>query len=445
VYPRRPAFEREDATLESTKQALVDPHNGTGEGALRRDAVAYVMIAFAWSWLMWILVIKLHLREAFLNIGSAGPAIAAIILSLRHRSDSSRGFIARWACFVALLPPCCIVLSLHYASRDTNRLVSHFDPLLILPAILPAWIISGAFSRDIGVIALLRRLVHQPRRWSLFALLSFPTFLLVPAIVVHHLGGHLVRPADNGKLPIVVAEVTISFAYNFLFTAVQEEPGWRGFLLDRMQHRLSPLVSSLWVWLPWALWHGPLDYLRPVPFTLTVWLLLRVVFMIPLTIILTRFYNRSGRSIQATAIFHAGMNTFPFVLPYSQPAWALIFVWAAYVVIRERMWRCTPKPSAALYREHCEGNRDCAHRPDRIQRHDEVDPSLWFVLGLGCKWPIFLAFSGGLSGTGLFGDGPFRGRTEYTLIAIMIVATISTSRSFEALFVRSDVWAEDLY
>ena len=93
------------------------------------------------------------------------------------------------------------------------------------------------------------------------------------------------------------------------------------------------------VWLPWALWHWPLDHFRPVPFTPTVWVLLRVVFMIPLAITLTWFYNRSGRSIQAVAIFHAGMNTFPFILPYSQPAWGLIFVWAAYVVIRERMWR----------------------------------------------------------------------------------------------------------
>ena len=192
--------------MEPAKLTLPDLNNGPDEGALRKDAVAYVTIAFAWSWLMWILVIKLRLQEAFLNIGSAGPAIAAIILSLPHRSDPSRGYIARWACFVALLPLCCIVLSLHYASRDTNRLVSHFDPLLVLPAMLPAWIISGAFSRDIAVIALMRRLVHWPRRWSVIALLSFPTFLLVPAIVVHQLGGRLVRPADNGKLPIVVAE-----------------------------------------------------------------------------------------------------------------------------------------------------------------------------------------------------------------------------------------------
>ena len=65
---------------------------------------------------------------------------------------------------------------------------------------------------------------------------------------------------------------------------------------------------------------------------------MRVVFLIPLTIILTWFYNRSG-SIQATALFHSSMNTVPFVLPYFPPAWELVFVWAAYAVTAERMWQ----------------------------------------------------------------------------------------------------------
>ena len=69
----------------------------------------------------------------------------------------------------------------------------------------------------------------------------------------------------------------------------------------------------------------PLDYYQPVRFTLVQEILLRVVTLIPLTIILTSFYNRSSRSIQATAIFHASMNTFPFVLPYYTPAWGTFF------------------------------------------------------------------------------------------------------------------------
>jgi hypothetical protein len=63
----------------------------------------------------------------------------------------------------------------------------------------------------------------------------------------------------------------------------------------------------------------PRDYYRPVRFTLVQEILLRVVTLIPLTIILTSFYNRSSRSIQATAIFHASMNTSHSCSPITRP------------------------------------------------------------------------------------------------------------------------------
>jgi membrane protease YdiL (CAAX protease family) len=317
---------------------------------LKREALAYVVIACALSWAMWIAAIKLQWREAFLNYGTCGPALAAMVLCYRHQTDFSASRTVRIAWFVGLLPVCWAALSLHYLWRSADGLPLHLDPLLIGPALLPAWIISGAFSRDLGVRALLRQLVHTPNRWSLFALLSFPAFLLIPAAVVHLLRGHLVNPSGTATISARVARASIFFAYNLFFVAVLEEPGWRGFLLDRLQSKFSPIVATILVWLPWALWHWPLDCYRPVRFTLTVWILLRVVFMIPLAIILTWFYRRSGRSIQATALFHAGMNTFPFVLPYSQPAFGLIFVWAAYAVISDRMWR--RDMNSATHRQH---------------------------------------------------------------------------------------------
>jgi membrane protease YdiL (CAAX protease family) len=54
--------------------------------------------------------------------------------------------------------------------------------------------------------------------------------------------------------------VIVEFGYAFFVGGgVSEEPGWRGFLLPRLQDRFSPLVASLLVWFPWALWHAPLD------------------------------------------------------------------------------------------------------------------------------------------------------------------------------------------
>jgi membrane protease YdiL (CAAX protease family) len=66
---------------------------------------------------------------------------------------------------------------------------------------------------------------------------------------------------------------------------------------------------------------------------------IRVVFLIPITIIMTWIYNRSGGNLLCTAIFHAGMNTFPFVLPYAPPVFVLVFLWAGYAVFSDKMWR----------------------------------------------------------------------------------------------------------
>ena len=90
-------------------------------------------------------------REEFLNFGSAGPAVAAMILSFRRQRDSRSAAVTRWAWFVALIVPCWIVFSLHYLWRANDGLGVHLNPVLIGPALLPALIISGS------VLARLRR------------------------------------------------------------------------------------------------------------------------------------------------------------------------------------------------------------------------------------------------------------------------------------------------
>jgi hypothetical protein len=59
---------------------------------------------------------------------------------------------------------------------------------------------------------------------------------------------------------------------------------------------------------------------------------LRVLLRFPLVIILSWLYNKSGRFIQASALFHASMNTLPFVFPHYAPGFGLLFVIAAYAI-----------------------------------------------------------------------------------------------------------------
>lgn len=303
-----------------------------------RVAWMYMGLAFALSWGAWIFAIKLHAGEAWLHLGSAGPALAAMILSRMHQSPSDLR-LRRILIFLIALTVCWIILCLQYAWRSRSDLAFTLEPWLIVPSALPAWIISAVFSSDSGVRRLLQRLVHSPNIWSVTAMLILPIIILVPAIAARLLHWPLVLPTAHRSAVASFTAGTTFFLYNLFFPATMEEPGWRGLLLDQLQKRWSPLKASLLVWVAWALWHLPLDYFRPGRFSLIMYLQVRLVFLVPIVFILTWIYNRAGQSIQATAIFHASMNTFPFVLPYFIPGFALLFAFAAYAIVSDRMWK----------------------------------------------------------------------------------------------------------
>jgi membrane protease YdiL (CAAX protease family) len=302
-------------------------------------AWSYILLAFAWTWTAWIVSIKLHAREEFLYIGTAGPAIAALVLCGGLRPSNLRPSLKRTGLFLGLLILLSALLTLYYSLRTHSGFSFHMAPLVLVPASIPAWILSSAFSRDREISSLFSRLIHRPNRWSLIALLIFPAVILSGAAIGRLLHQPLVMPPKHGSAINNFAYATVFFLFNIFFAALLEEPGWRGFLLPRLQRRWSPLLATLLVWLPWALWHAPLDYFRPGRFSLVAYLEMRVIFLIPIALILTWLYNRSGRSVQATTIFHASMNTFPFVLPYFMPSFALLFVIAGFAIVSDRMWR----------------------------------------------------------------------------------------------------------
>src|SRR3974377_1924069 len=92
------------------------------------DVWTYVALAFAFSWIAWILSIKLRAREEFLNFGTAGPAFAAMILSRNRLPSPSRSLLRRGVIFCAFLVLCWAVLSLHYLWRGGSDLRFSLNP-----------------------------------------------------------------------------------------------------------------------------------------------------------------------------------------------------------------------------------------------------------------------------------------------------------------------------
>ena len=315
----------------------------------------YLVLAYAISWLIWLTAQQFGVGpdqgEYIAAFGVAGPALAAVFLSRRGQDSTGERLPARLLSFALLW----LFAWAIYIANDKLRGIHAPTPLFYcatvgLLAAIPAWILSGAFTRDSGVGELLHALVHPDNwRWQAVSFFFWPAMLLIPAAIAYFFHRPLNWPQHRDAVWLSAAFGGISFLNNFLFTAALEEPGWRGFLLPRLQQRFSPLLASLLVWFPWALWHAPLDFHRPFRFTLVNYRLIRVVFLIPITIILTWFYNRSGGNLLTVVIFHAAMNTFPFVLPNYPPGYALVILFAVIVIFTDRMWRARSNPSTAAH------------------------------------------------------------------------------------------------
>jgi membrane protease YdiL (CAAX protease family) len=140
-----------------------------------------------------------------------------------------------------------------------------------------------------------------PLRWYAFAS-GLPILLLAVAVGANTALG---APPPTAAQLASWRGLPETFVFIVLFIALGEEPGWRGFLLPRLEQRFGPLRASLVLGAVWALWHLPLlgNEFAPahvVPFLVSVF---------AGSVVLTRLYDGSGGSVLLPMLMHATINT----------------------------------------------------------------------------------------------------------------------------------------
>jgi membrane protease YdiL (CAAX protease family) len=218
-----------------------------------------------------------------------------------------------------------------------------------LISVLPAYVVSGAYSSALGVRDHLKTLL-RPRGipvWYLVALLTFPAVQLTGAAVTRIFGGTVELHLGGYSAGGAVAAAALTFLNGFFFAGgINEETGWRGFALPRLQSRHSPLAAASIVWLFWALWHLPYDLASGEP-ALQV-LQNRVFFNFLWSVLFAWVFNNAKGSVLAPALFHPAMNTSGDVLPRTDAATALFVIIVAFAILRDRMWRRLPADHCAV-------------------------------------------------------------------------------------------------
>jgi membrane protease YdiL (CAAX protease family) len=94
---------------------------------------------------------------------------------------------------------------------------------------------------------------------------------------------------------------------------LQEEYGWRGYALPRLQGRFNALVSSIILGVLWSLWHLPYFYIGSESGYQYLWG--HMLSAVIISIIMTWLYNNTGGSILVALLSHNLFNVSNIIFP----------------------------------------------------------------------------------------------------------------------------------
>lgn len=220
--------------------------------------------------------------------------------------------------------------------------VAAFGPFLAALAVL------GMTQGRSGVKDLLRQMVRWRVNWRWYLVaLGLPVLLTgIAAYLNVRLGAPMPSPEQLGNWTAILPTFLIVLLVPGLGGA-WEEPGWRGYALNRLETRMSRLWAVLPLYVIIVAWHTPLFLAREIE-------LADIFNMVGGVIIYNWLYHRSGKSVLLVMIIHATNNAVSgeFVSPMftgsdsAQMAWLRTAAWGvAALVVLVAYWRWWTEPA----------------------------------------------------------------------------------------------------
>jgi uncharacterized protein len=133
-------------------------------------------------------------------------------------------------------------------------------------------------------------------RFTIAAILATVATIALISILTTSLWG--IENFNSSNISIM----SIFFIFSTVIAAMCEEIGWRGYLLSKLQLRISPLKSSIIIGILWAFWHVP-KLLMGIKF-FAVWFFAIMSF----SFILTYVFNRTRGNIVVVTLVHSVVN-----------------------------------------------------------------------------------------------------------------------------------------
>ncbi len=187
------------------------------------------------------------------------------------------------------------------------RVIGTFGPTIA------GFVLTYMEERSLGVFDLWRRGWYSEKMlYLVIAIVLVPILCLLSLwLAVNVEGIVLADIVDLSRWDQYIPYILTVF---FIGGPLQEEFGWRGYALDRLESKYNALTSSLIVGILWSLWHlpsffipGTIQYEQSFFAFFTSALLISILF--------TWLYNNSERSILVVLLFHTSINVSYWTIP----------------------------------------------------------------------------------------------------------------------------------
>jgi uncharacterized protein len=312
----------------------------------KKTVLSFYVLCYAISLGLWLPLIVLHNRifELLIVVGLFGPALACVWVA---RFTPAQTQVARagqpWIPFTLAWGASTLILALNSRAAASGASPVVFVIFAAL-ALVPAFVISSAFNGPLGVRVTLSSMVRPSGWWGwyLLALLLPPATRLFSLALSQSMGWELLtRPAlPAGPLNLAGSVPTI-FLYTLLYAGgLNEEVGWTGMALPRLQVSQSPLIATLIVWFFWMVWHVPLHLAGM--YNLSPHVLVGTFFA---RFIFTWLYIRSSGGLLTAILFHTSANVASQFIPVTNASLVVEGALALAIVIGARMWQKLPVPT----------------------------------------------------------------------------------------------------
>ena len=310
--------------------------------------VMFFSMSLLFMWLIDYLMVGLLKQDdyTFTFIAAFSPALSAMFLmTVIHPGRVKSSPRSRMIAFFVALVVAGVVrwISRIWWEHDLSWSVLPGDVVLVL---LTAFVASSAFSGRKGIRTLLKPMINWKVNWIwyVFAVFFWPALTLAGNLLAVLLNIPVPEAPKLPDAPILLV-ILVSFVWAIFFNgAMQEEAGWRGFALPRLQSRFSPLVASIILGLFWGAFHwGGFFIGYRQGGAGSFWIRLGDI---AIAIAFTWLYNRlKGKSLLPFLLLHASMNaTNTDFLPSTKiTVYSLFGIVILVMIFKDRMWKRQPE------------------------------------------------------------------------------------------------------